>query len=233
MNEGATTCAEVQDLAAELALGGVSGTERAAAVGHLARCEGCRSLVDELARAADSILLLAPPAEPPPGFESRVLAGIASAAAAAPRPSALRAGARRLRAAAAAVALVAALSALAVVELGHGDHARSVAAPTATGGVRTALVRDGGGRWTCRALVYGESPTWLVVSLDRSDGLSAAFSVEAVRAGHPGAVPVGTFSIADGHGSLATTVDVGAEQVQAVRVLDQAGRVRYEATFPA
>jgi len=99
--------------------------------------------------------------------------------------------------------------------------------------VRTALVRDGGGRWTCRALVYGERPTWLVVSLDRNDGLSAAFSVEAVPAGGGGPVPVGAFTITDGHGSLATTVDVPAAQFRAVRVLDQTGRVRYEATFPA
>jgi len=78
------TCAELQELAAELALGTVSGAERAAAIEHLAGCAACRDLVDSLARVADSMLLLAPEVEPPPGFESKVLArmGVAPAGAA-------------------------------------------------------------------------------------------------------------------------------------------------------
>nr|MDQ3641745.1 hypothetical protein [Actinomycetota bacterium] len=74
------TCAQLEDVAAELALGTVAGAERAAALDHLAGCASCRNLVDQLARAADSLLLLAPEAEPPPGFESRVLSRIAPVA---------------------------------------------------------------------------------------------------------------------------------------------------------
>lgn len=223
-------CAEVEDLAAELALGTVSGPERAAALAHLLRCETCRTLVDELARAADGLLLLTPPVEPPPGFESRVLARIGAASP----PGARHPVRRRLWVAAAAVALVAAMSGVGVAALHHGDEGRPVAAapPAAVDGVRTALAVDTAGRWTCRAVVYGENPTWLVVSLDRTDGLSAPFSVEALPAGGADAVPVGTFSTTDGHGSLATTVPLQAGQFQAIRVLDQTGRVRYEATFP-
>jgi hypothetical protein len=230
------TCADVQALAAELALGGVSGAERAAALGHLARCDNCRGLVDELARAADDLLLLAPSTEPPPGFESRVLARI-GAAAAASQPVPLRPSRRRrVWVAAAAVAAVAALSTVGVAELrsggGSGGGTATVAPAPAPAGVRTALVSDDAGRWTCRAVVYGDNPTWLVVSLDRKDGLNAAFSVEAVRAGDDEAVPVGTFTISDGHGSLATMVGLQAQQFEAIRVLDAGGHVRYEATFP-
>jgi hypothetical protein len=226
------TCADVEELAAELALGGVAGAERAAAVAHLAGCDNCRSLVDQLARAADSLLLLAPAAEPPPGFESKVLARIAVAAQPMPvRP--LRPARRRLWLAAAAVAVAASLSAVGVAELRHGTSGGGTQVATAPAGVRTALVRDDGGRWTCRAVVYGDDPTWLVVSLDRTDGLNAAFSVEAVPAGNADAVPVGTFTLSDGHGSLATMVPLQATRFQSVRVLDASGHVRYEASFPA
>ncbi|MDQ3898330.1 MAG: zf-HC2 domain-containing protein, partial [Actinomycetota bacterium] len=68
------TCAELEELAAELALGTVSGAERAAALDHLAACASCRELVDQLGRVADGMLQLAPVVEPPPGFESKVLA---------------------------------------------------------------------------------------------------------------------------------------------------------------
>ncbi len=223
------TCAQVEELAAELALGGVSGAERAAAVAHLARCERCRNLVDQLARAADNLLVLAPSVEPPPGFESGVLARIAAASQPVPLRPARR---RRVWLAAAAVAVAAALSGAGVAELGHDGAARTGQAATAPAGVRTALVRDTAGRWTCRALVYGDDPTWLVVSLDRNDGLNAAFSVEAVAAGDGAGVPIGTFTITDGHGSLTTTVSLQARQFQAVRVLDSTGHVRYEASFP-
>src|SRR4051794_30909177 len=126
------SCAEVEDLAAELALGGIGGAERAAALAHLARCDPCRALVDQLARAADSILLVAPSVEPPAGFESRVLARIASAAE--PVPLRRRGSRRRLWLGAAAVALVAAMSGVGVAELGHmgdGRSAPQVVAPIA------------------------------------------------------------------------------------------------------
>ena len=225
------TCAEVEDLAAELALGGIGGAERAAALAHLARCDACRTLVDQLARAADSILLVAPAVEPPVGFESRVLARIAAAAE--PVPLRPRGSRRRLWVGAAAMALVAAMSGVGVAELGPRGDGRGVpkvVAPIAS--VRTALATDPAGRWTCQVVVYGTQPTRLVVSLDRTDALSAGFSVEALREGSDDPIPVGTFTISEGHGSLATTVDLQAGQFRAIRVLDQTGKVRYEAVFP-
>lgn len=215
-------CGELEELAAELALGTVSGSERAAALDHLAGCAACRDLVDQLARAADTMLLLAPAAEPPPGFESKVLARM-GVAPARPFRRPLR---RRILAGVAAAALVATLSAAGAAWLAGDDEGR---VPVA---LRTGLVADDDGEWTCRAVVYGRDPTWLVVSLDRTDGLDASYSVEAVRAGSPSPVPVGGFSIKDGHGSMAQAVELPAEALEAVRVLDGTGRVRYTVAFP-
>ena len=221
------TCAQLEELAAELALGTVSGAERAAALDHLAGCGACRNLVDQLARVADNLLLLAPVAEPPPGFESKVLSQLGVAPAPAPRASTpIR---RRLLVGVAAVALVAGLSGAGAAWLAADDPS---AVPVAAGEIRTALAVDDEGRWTCRAVVYGANPTWLVVSLDRSDDLSAVFSVEALHSGRPEPVPVGTFAIEKGHGSLAKAVELPAAGVETIRVLDAGGRIRYTMDFP-
>ncbi|MDQ6725452.1 MAG: hypothetical protein M3066_04705, partial [Actinomycetota bacterium] len=98
--------------------------------------------------------------------------------------------------------------------------------------VRTALARDDAGRWRCRVVVYGDSPTWLVVSLDRTDGLSASFSVDAVATGGAAVIPAGTLSIEDGHGSLATVVGLQPDRLDAIVVRDAAGRVRYTVHIP-
>lgn len=214
------TCAELEALAAELALGTISGAERAGALDHLAGCAACRQLVEELAGVADRMLLLAPVAEPPPGFESKVLARMGVAAPVRELRPPRR---RRLVVGIAAVALVAAMSTAGATWLAR-DSERPVE-------VRTALAADNEGRWTCRAVVYGAKPTWLVVSLDRMDGSNNSYSVEALRAGSSSPVPVGSLTLEQGHGTLARTVDVPAGDLQSVRVLDSGGRVRYEMTF--
>ena len=213
------TCAELEALAAELALGTVSGAERAGALDHLAGCAACRELVEELAGVADRILLLAPVIQPPPGFESKVLARMGVA----PAREARSPRYRRLLVGVAAVALVAGLSSAGAAWLA-GEAERPVE-------VRTALAADNEGRWRCRAVVYGDKPTWLVVSLDRMDGSNNSYSVEALHAGSSSPVPVGSFTLDHGHGTLARPLDLPAADLQSVRVLDSGGRVRYVMTF--
>jgi hypothetical protein len=70
------TCNEFRSIAAEVALGVLSGSERADALAHMEHCVGCRALVESLAQTGDSLLLLAPEADPPMGFESRVAARV-------------------------------------------------------------------------------------------------------------------------------------------------------------
>ncbi|HEX3787493.1 MAG TPA: zf-HC2 domain-containing protein [Pseudonocardiaceae bacterium] len=67
------TCAALHDMAAELALGMLSGHERAEALAHLATCPDCRERVRELAAVGDGLLGLVPGVEPPVGFEDRVM----------------------------------------------------------------------------------------------------------------------------------------------------------------
>lgn len=67
------TCAELADVAAELALGVLTGRERAMAIAHLDKCDACREDVRQLMATGEQLLELIPPAEPPAGFETRVL----------------------------------------------------------------------------------------------------------------------------------------------------------------
>ena len=67
------TCAQLHDVAAELALGVLTGRERATAIAHLDRCRACREEVRQLMAVGGLLPELLSPAEPPAGFETRVL----------------------------------------------------------------------------------------------------------------------------------------------------------------
>lgn len=234
MSDLGAECPEVESLAPELALGIVSGSERASALAHMAQCPSCRRLVEDLAMSADPLLLLALEAEPSIGFESRVLAATAAAAQAGERSLPLGAPAvaasrrrrprfgRAFRVAAAAALAVAAAAVGLVVGLssGDGDHP-----------VRTAMAVTAGGKSTCRAWAYGDKEAWVFISLEAPREWSADYTVEVTTAGGGRAAAVGHFRLQDGTGAFGAKVDVPASQLRAVRVLDASGALRYEAPF--
>jgi hypothetical protein len=133
------SCSEFANVASELALGVLYGEERAAALAHVESCRACRRELTLLTDAADEIRLIVPGVEPPAGFEQRVVARIAAAAAAepdatSPTPLAPRRDPRHRRLvrplAAVAAALLAFVAASAFV-LGGGSGEDTAAARTA------------------------------------------------------------------------------------------------------
>src|SRR5215472_17527868 len=66
-------CAGFADVAAELALGVLTGRERAEALAHLDHCDECREHVRQLTMTGEELIGLLPSSEPPPGFETRVM----------------------------------------------------------------------------------------------------------------------------------------------------------------
>jgi hypothetical protein len=66
-------CTQLAGVAAELALGVLTGRGRAEAIAHLDRCEACRRDVRQLTLTGEELLGLLPASEPPAGFEIRVL----------------------------------------------------------------------------------------------------------------------------------------------------------------
>jgi anti-sigma factor RsiW len=119
----------------ELVLGTVDGDRRARMAAHVLRCAACRHEYDELAATVEDLLPAVPSAQPPLGFDERVLARMAATRSPAPaRPS------RRRWAwvAVAAAALVALLIPLGIWVASRDDGASS------TGDVATLrLSRDG------------------------------------------------------------------------------------------
>jgi len=65
-------CEEYGDELAELALGVLTGRERARVLWHVESCPRCAEELEILARAADSVVQAAPEMEPPLGFEVRL-----------------------------------------------------------------------------------------------------------------------------------------------------------------
>lgn len=78
------SCDVFEDSAAELALGLLSGMERAATLDHAATCLACGGLLRDLTDVADAVALSAPEADPPAGFATRVLARLTQAGAPGP-----------------------------------------------------------------------------------------------------------------------------------------------------
>ncbi len=120
-------CTDVRELAPELAVNIVGGPERAEALQHMSECGPCRAFVAELSEAADALTLLAAEAEPPSGFEDRVLSAIGARR---PRPW------RRIAALAAAV--VAATVIVTIVGVRVAERDDPVVAP-ASGDLMTTV----------------------------------------------------------------------------------------------
>jgi hypothetical protein len=75
---GRPPCEHVREVAPDVALGLLTGEDRAVALAHLERCESCRAEVASLAVVADEVLLAAPEIDPPVGFTSAVLERLAA-----------------------------------------------------------------------------------------------------------------------------------------------------------
>jgi hypothetical protein len=184
----AVTCGEVRELAPELALGIVSGPERAEALQHASECGPCRALVGELAEAADALTLLAAEAEPPPGFEGRVLAALRAGR---------RGSRRRLVAAGAAIAAAAAIVSIVGVRVVESTQESRQSAVAATD-MRKAQMVGANGVNVGNVFVSDGRPATVVVNVNYGVP-SGTYDIQ-FRSGSQ-TTRLGTMSITDEHGS--------------------------------
>lgn len=218
-------CAHLHDVAADLAFGMASASERAAALRHLRRCSNCRGEVRELTETAEELLLLAPVADPPPGFEARVFEALEppTSAAAVPQPRT-----RRIRRARRRTGLLLAAAALLVaVALSVSTLAPRLGAGTSTSSARStaaaAFVGPSGAEVGAALLMEGPRP-YLTVSVTSVD--ARAYRVMVDRAGGA-SEQVGVASAIGGVCTWARMLPLPYAAVRAVRLVPMEGGPAY------
>jgi anti-sigma-K factor RskA len=227
------SCEEFEEVAAELALGVLTGRERAAALEHLDRCETCRTSVRQLSMTGEELVGLLPAIEPPPGFETRVLdrLGIAATVPAAPARGGRRrrlgwAGhpglARRSLAAAAVVVAV-----LASVVGGWG--LRATTAHPASSSLSSAALLSASHQAVGKVFLYDGNPRWVYMSVYMETAKGAVTCQLVGTDGH--VTSLGTFPLDDGYGAWGSADPVDNGALSGARLINSSGAVIATASF--
>jgi anti-sigma-K factor RskA len=237
------SCAELAEVAAELALGVLTGRERAEAVAHLDHCESCREHVRQLMVTTEGLVGLLPEREPPAGFETRVLdrlglsaPGLASTARGGvplPRRPSLSRWTRaesfpRRTLAAAAVALAVVIAGLGGWGVGVSMSLNPVAsqaqAPLSSAVFLTASHQSVG-----QLFIYQDSPRWLYMSVDLPSG-DGMVTCQVI--GSDGKVSVlGKFRLTSGYGAWGSPVPGNLGGVRGARLVAADGTALATASF--
>lgn len=201
---------------AELALGLLNGVDRAEALAHLAECPLCRVEVERLADAADRLLLVGHRAEPPPGFESGVLAAME-------RDLTARRRVRKWRGL--VVPLVAAAaSALIVLGIVWSIRAASPSPLTLAAPMVTPSGREVG-----EVRLEGGDPPWLLISVPGWKRWDAEVGQPLDYRLHVELADGTTVEMRDvelsASGEWGATADFEPSQVRGVSIADASGRI--------
>ena len=240
---GGMNCDGFAEVAAELALGVLTGRERARAIAHLDGCEACGEYVRQLAVTGEKVLELLPPSEPSPGFETRVMGqlGISgqrrqqSPARQIARQRRVQGTRRVLRtrwvpAAAAAVAIAVAGGA-AGWALHDGASPSSPAASTAGNALRSATLTTASRQAAGKVFLYGGSSPWLYMAVDHGTGDGVVTCQLVTRNGR--IITVGSFRLTGGYGHWGSPEPVMPADVVGARLTTAKGTILATATFPA
>ena len=196
-------CLDVRAMTPEAALGLLSGADRAVVFEHLEGCERCREAMHEFSALADELMLLAPEAEPPVGFEQRVI----DALGAPPRV-------RRRRGLVVIGAAAAVL--LAVVAFAAGRSGQPQPA------VREITMRTPSGRVVGDAYVHDDEPAWVFVA---APGWTSTTEMHLRMT-----FADGSTTEVGGTGSWATVVQGDATAIRELALIDADGSVWCSAT---
>jgi hypothetical protein len=209
----AYSCARVREVAPELALGALSGAERAEAIIHVNECARCQALVNELTEAADALLLLAPELEPPAGFERSVLG-----AGRARHRRNVRRWVASIAVAAAAAAIVS-ITVVRVVEAG-GDAPRAVVR-SVTAEVRPAEVQMVSAGGFAAGWAYITNGHGVAVAVDY--GVPSGKYAIAVQPRSGATMTIGTMAVKKDRGSWTGTSPAALRAGSTISLVDANG----------
>ena len=238
-------CAGFADARAELALGVLTGRERAEALAHLGHCAACQENVRQLMMKGEQLVQLLPAKEPPPGFDTRVMErlrivalspGPGQASRMSPtgerRRSGREAGEDKPRKprgprrvlAAAAVALVAAVSAL------GGWSLDAAPSSTASSSLSSASLVSASHQTVGTIFFYGGSEQWLSMSVNLRSGTGSVTCQVVSPDGR--VMTLGSFWLDAGYGTWASPGPASHAQFTSVRLVRTDGTVLATASFP-
>jgi Putative zinc-finger len=242
-------CQEFSDVAAELALGVLTGRERAQALAHLDHCASCREEVGQLTATGEGLLGLLPSVEPPAGFETRVMDRLGlTAPAPSPASPASRAGwtsripllgRKPARPAATGPArppgrtrraLALAAVTLAVVAAGLGGWGLRPGTPAPAGTpLSSATLLSASHQAAGKVFLYQGSSRWLYMSVDVPAQNGTVIC--EVESGNGHITTVGSFRVTDGRGYWGSPVPATQGQLTGARLVGPGGTVLATASF--
>lgn len=239
-------CREFSDVAAELALGVLTGRERAQALAHLDHCVSCREEVRQLTATGEGLLGLLPSVEPPAGFEARVMDRLGIAAPA-PAPASRTSWTSRLsfrgrkHAHQAATgqarpagrtrrALALAAVALAVVAAGLGGWGLRPGTPAPAGApLSSATLLSASHQAAGKIFLYEGSSRWLYMSVNMPAGNGTVICELESGDGH--ITTVGSFRLTDGSGYWGSPVPPTQGSLTGARLVGPGGTILATASF--
>ena len=221
---GARGCQDYTGDLSELALGVLTGRERVRALSHVDSCPRCAEELEQLSRAADAVVHVAPEVEPPLGFEVRLFERMGVADVPHRR---WRRVPRWVPAAMAAAAAVAALA----VGLSLAQSSPTPPAPYAAGPARHLAVVNlvENGVSVGHVVTHGGADPWMSMMLADS---SARGTVDCVVVTKDGATHwVGSFTAKNGYGAWLAPLHVDPKDLRSAQVVSPSGTVIATATL--
>jgi hypothetical protein len=227
------SCQQFRNLAPELALDILAARERGLALRHLEGCARCSDTLYSLTEVADGLVGSLPEAQPPAGFENRVVASFTPSGGRRPRGLArpVLAGTVSLIGAAAVVGAVL----VGAVPPGDGSDPRAAGLSEFDGsGERTVqyapLLREN--QQVGQAYLYRGDPQWMYLSLDASNSAPDAGTLDCEVVHDDGTVTrVGSVTLDQGKAAWGGPAPVPPDSVVAARVVDRTGHTLAVARF--
>jgi anti-sigma factor RsiW len=210
-------CTPYAGALAELALGTLSGRERADVLEHVDSCPRCAEEVEQLSHTLDSLLQIAPDAEPPLGFEVRLFQrlGLERPHRRHIVPLRTRRGRHTVFAAAAALLVLAGVTAGHFLTTGSSSRPAPAAAATLEG-----VLRGPAGATLGQVVVAGK-PAWLYMYVAGSH-LPDRMRCE-VRLTDGKTVVLGTFWSQSGHAMWSAPISIQASELAGARIVSSTG----------
>lgn len=221
----------MRELAPELALDILSGYERAIAQDHLNVCPECRAYVSSLTMVGDRLLSLVPGAEPPVGFEDRVLASMGlTPPPARPQPARRRWAPTIAVAAAAAVLFGVGGGLVGNVVAEHNQTSIAAGPPENNHIIRFAVFHTPANQAVGQVFTYQGNPSWVYMSIAAGQNVNWVSCQLIMRNGEMHGV--GAFTLNGGRGSWSgDLVDVDLSKVSSARLVAANGSVLASASF--